>query len=261
MYTKKRYVAFIDILGFKSIFNYLRSADDLGDQMSIILQSSIRSALSGKTVDVDDESNFSDITNIKVYQFSDAIVLYSEDDNDDTLKDFVVTLNLLFAQSITRGFPLRGALTCGDLYVKGSIVVGEPFIRAYQLEERQEWAGLIVDCDINPQMLSRLKSEKLIVNHKVTLKDCKNSKHLITEDHLVINWPQYCGSRISSNEEFKRKFSRFSGEPQKSGHINKRERTLEFFENNLGTKELPSFVFGVGRVIFNSNEEPLIFKG
>lgn len=260
MYTKKRYVAFIDILGFKSIFNNIRNPDDLGDQMSVILQSSIRSALLGKSVNVDDEFDLSGISSIKVYQFSDAIVLYTEDDNDDTLEDLVITLNLLFAQSIIRGFPLRGAITYGDLYVKGSIVVGKPLIEAYQLEGRQEWSGLIVDCDINPQMLSQLKSEKLIVDHEVTLKDQKNTENLIIEEHLVINWPQYCGLRISSPEEFKRNFSRFSGELQKIEHIKKRERTLDFFKNNLGTKDLPSFNFGVGKIIFNSNGEALFLK-
>lgn len=228
--------------------------------MSILLQSSIRSALSKKSVDIDDEFDSGDLTNIRVYQFSDAIFLYTEDDKEDTLKEFIITLNLLFAQSIIRGFPLRGALTYGDLYVKGNIVVGEPLIKAYQLEGRQEWSGLIVDCAIVPQLQSELRNEKLIVDHSVVLKDQGNNNNLVVENRLVINWPQYCGLRVSSSEDFRNNFSRFSGEPKKLEHINKRERTLVFFKKNLGTKDLPSFNFGVGRIVFNENGEALILK-
>ncbi len=56
---------------------------------------------------------------------------------------------MLLAQSAIRGFPLRGALTWGDLYVSGSIIVGDPLVRAYNLESRQEWSGVIVDCPID----------------------------------------------------------------------------------------------------------------
>ncbi|MDQ0087635.1 hypothetical protein J2T12_001041 [Paenibacillus anaericanus] len=249
MSTIKRFVAFIDILGFKSIFNYIDNADILGDQMNVILQSSIRAALTGSNVEVDDNSNLNDLSDIKLYQFSDSIVLYTEDDSQEILMKFITALNLLFAQSILRGFPLRGALTKGDLYVRGNIVVGEPLINAYNLESRQEWAGLIVNCDMPSSTLTLLESEKLVVKHKVSMKNNIDKAEIIEEEHLVINWPQYLGMKISSKEDFKRGFSSLSGEPVDIKDIKKKERTVDFLEKNLGNKVLPSFIFGTGRVV------------
>lgn len=252
MSTVKRYVAFIDILGFKSIFDNFNNADELGDQMSVILLSSIRSALSGTNVEVDDDTDLNSISSIKVYQFSDSIVLYTEDDGKKSLSNFITALNLLFAQSMIRGFPLRGALTLGELYVKGSIVVGEPLINAYKIEYRQEWAGLIIDCNMPEQVLKELLDEQLVAYYNVSMKDIPN-KSVVKERHLVLNWPQYCGAKISSEVELRRRFSMLSGEPVEDKDIAKRERTVTFFKENLGNKELPSFIFGTGRVVLMKN--------
>lgn len=249
MHTKNRYLAFIDILGFKAIFDKLGDPEMLGDQMSVMLQSSIRSALSRANVEVDDDSDLNVLSDIKVYQFSDSIVLYTEDDSHDSLMNIIITLNLLFAQSIIRGFPLRGALTQGKLYVKGSVVVGDALIRAYKLESRQEWAGLVIDCELQDTELQLLLEQKLVIECEVSMKDELDKTKILQEKQIVINWPQYCGTKISSEEEFIRSFSKYSGEPEKDIDKNKRKRTLDFFKDNLGGKELPSFIFGTGRVV------------
>jgi len=252
MTTRKRYVAFLDILGFKSILKNVGSADSLGVQMSELLQASILSALTGKTANVDINQNLDVRTDIRVYQFSDAIILYTEEDKDESLYKVIVVLNLLFAQSILRGLPLRGALTFGDLYVNGSIIVGEPMVKASELEGRQEWSGLIVDCKINSSLLSKLKDERLVTNWDVALKKLDDKQKIELERRLVLNWPQYCGIRVSSLEEFEESMARFSGKSNKEEHLDKRNRTIDFFKKNLGTKPLPGFQFDAGKLVLSA---------
>jgi hypothetical protein len=254
--TKKRYIAFLDILGFRSIMNNL-STDELGDEMSHILQASILSAIKGDTVSVTNNPNLDVSSSIKVYQFSDSIIIYSEDDNLDTLYELIKTLNLLLAQSAIRGFPLRGALTWGDLYVSGSIIVGDPLVRAYNLESRQEWSGVIVDCPIEVKAMNQMMNEKVVTKHIVTLKDEKNKNAMVEEERLVINWPQHCGIKLGSADSLVKSMARFSGEPTRQKEIDKIQRTVDFYRANIGNKPLPDFNFGFGRLIFNENGEAL----
>lgn len=260
MSTKKRYMAFLDILGFKSIMSNL-STDELGDQMSHILQASILSAIKGDTVFVDNNPNLDVSSSIKVCQFSDSIIIYTENDDIGTFNELIKTLNLLLAQSIIRGFPLRGALTWGDMYVNGSIIVGDPLVRASVLESRQEWSGIIVDCPIDTQTMIQMLDEKVIVEHEVTLKDENDSTALISEHRLVINWPQHCGIKVVSADNLVNSMTRFSGNPKRQKEIDKIQRTVNFYKENIGSKELPNFQFGVGRVIFNEKGEAMFTKG
>ncbi|MDQ0059472.1 hypothetical protein [Paenibacillus harenae] len=256
MSTKKRYMAFLDILGFKSIMGNL-STDELGDQMSHILQASILSAIKGDTVFVDNNPSLEVSSSIKVYQFSDSIIMYTEDDDIGTFIELIKALNLLLAQSIIRGFPLRGALTWGDMYVNGSIIVGDPLVRASVLESRQEWSGVIVDCPIDTQIMIQMLDEKVIAQHEVTLKDENDSTAHISEHRLVINWPQHCGIKVGSADNLVRSMTRFSGYPTRQKEIDKIQRTVDFYKENIGNKALPNFSFGDGKVMFNEDGEPL----
>lgn len=253
-------MVFLDILGFKSIMDNINNTDELGDQMSHILQTSILSAMKGDSVYVENNPSLDVSDIIKVYQFSDSIIIYTEDDDSETLYKLIKILNLLLAQSLIRGFPLRGALTSGDLFVNGSIIVGEPLVRAYQIESRQEWSGLIVDCPIDSTIATQLINEKLVTNHMVTLKGAKDSLELISEAKLVINWPQYCGLKVGSTDKLEDSMTKFSGKPKRQKDIDKINRTVAFFIGNIGSKELPSFNFGVGRVVFNESGEALFMK-
>jgi hypothetical protein len=48
---------------------------------------------------------------------------------------------------LAQGFPLRGAITYGDLYIyrKSHVFLGEAMINAYEKEQNQDWIGALVD--------------------------------------------------------------------------------------------------------------------
>ncbi|HHT7180666.1 TPA: hypothetical protein ACTZ5A_005380 [Bacillus cereus] len=271
----KRYVAFIDILGFKGIVNsYKGKINDLGEKLSQIFNASIYSAITGEDTKVGIQPG--ELPNdILFYQFSDSVILYTKDDSDNARDKMVLTLNYLLARSALQGFPLRGGLVKEELYAKPPILVGEGIIKAYGLEMKQEWSGVIVhkDCYTLLDYETTDIANKLIARVKVPVKDdtnvpvksdniiqVKGEDGILTEEHLVINWPQFVGMRVNSREHFKECLTKETGIPSKKKDIAKIENTLNFFEQNIGYAQLPSLVFtGAilrgGRYILNSQKE------
>lgn len=249
-----RYVAFLDILGFKSIIKSCNDIEMLGLELSTILQSCIKSSLNGETTLVKNNPNLDINENIKVYQFSDSIILYTEDDNIESFNNIVLVINKLVAQSAIRGFPLRGAIVRDELYVNPPIIIGEALIKAYQLEGLQEWSGVIIDesCySMNYQLIEPLLKDKLIIIEEVPLKTSNQEKYKIDKssvelrEHMVINWPQFVGSKIFSIEEFDQRFCKNLGQPTDTVNKLKKERTFDFLKKNYGCKSLPNFQFEV----------------
>lgn len=260
MHTEERFVVFIDILGFQSIIDRVKDAEVLGDQISNIFQNSILSSLLGESVDVKSNPELDVIETIKIYQFSDSIIMYSNNTSDEVLEDLIKSLNLLLAQSAIRGFPLRGALSRGKLYVNGSTIVGDPLVRAYKLEGRQEWSGLIIDREtikMSIDLLNELIAQKLISVENICMKDINDKDKFVVEEHLVINWPEFCGRKVTSEDNFYKSLIYFTGIPEKKREKEKLKNTVEFFKKNLGFGELPNFRFGLGEVIFNESGKPL----
>ncbi|MBZ9625598.1 hypothetical protein G9F71_022475 [Clostridium sp. FP2] len=259
MCTGERFIAFIDILGFKNIVkNFNGNLDNLGNELFTLFQSSIKSSLDGKSVYIEDKHNLNLDDDIKVYQFSDSIVLYTENASEEALKKIILVLNRLLAQSILRGFPLRGTLTKGEIYVNPPIVVGQSFIDAYEMECMQEWSGVIVEncCfDLYKELSEELISNKRIVKYLVPMKakmkcregDVRNNiKH---EEYIVINWPQFVGRKMESIDDLKSRFSNYTNEPIGEKNINKKEQTFKFVHDNIGFKEiLPDFIFPIEKI-------------
>jgi len=151
----KRFVAYADILGFKSL---LRE-----DSLEAVV-AKVRALLAGVSeVNVpwlqvrkagenfDGEWTKSEgAWRPTFFHFSDALILWS---------DILVDFNDLFrftaghmfghavAQLVTRAFvsriPLRVGIAFGDMFIDAAngIIVGEPLVHAYELEQAQEWVG------------------------------------------------------------------------------------------------------------------------
>lgn len=250
--NRKRYVAFIDILGFKKIvINHQIDNSSLGEKLSEIYQSSILSSLTGENTTVEKNprmEHFLDSVGIGVYQFSDSIVLYTKGDSDDDLIRIVVCLNRLFAQSMIRGFPLRGGLALKELYINGPIVVGNGLIDAADLEKAQLWSGLIIDkeCLKGNLMEEKLLERGLIVREEVLIK-CEDQAQSVKPSrysHLVINWPRYLRQRgLISAKKIMKQYILYVGFPTKQIHRTMMKETVKFALRNLGSECLPSFIY------------------
>lgn len=244
--VNRRFVAFIDILGFKGIVEtYKGRIDELGKKLSEIFTSAIYAAVKGEDTKVGDiPKDLPD--DISFYQFSDSVILYTKDGSSRSRDTIINALNYLLARSAIQGFPLRGGLVKEELYVNPPVLVGEGIIKAYSLEMKQEWSGVIVDEDCYPLLEDKKVDleNKLIATASVPVK-IRNGEKIIfcNEGHLVINWPEFVGNLVSNKDDFKECFIKETGMPIEEKDKTKLENTLKFFENHVGFSKLPSLVF------------------
>lgn len=141
---KKRLVAFIDILGFSKLV-LSRTNDDDVDFIANLIPDALRTHV-GNSLREDLE-----ITNI-----SDSVILSLETSANDTDLNTLLHLSIIIGrlqhELALQGFYIRGAITVGDFYHNSSrnIIIGPPFIRAYQLETQQAIVPrVILDSEIN----------------------------------------------------------------------------------------------------------------
>jgi len=116
---EKRIVAFVDILGFKSIINRLEEEPELFDIVRNILDS-----ISKKV---------KEISSAEMTAFSDNIVISSNKNKEYQVLIRARDFSLLLLQN---GFLCRGGVAIGPTYHKGNIVFGKGFVNAYQIEQK-----------------------------------------------------------------------------------------------------------------------------
>jgi hypothetical protein len=146
----QRFVAFFDLLGFKSwieadgsseVFTYVRG----------FLNLMIRASLPGSIVHPDMSVTLKD-SNIGFINFSDSIVFYSRDDSDACF-DTMLRVCGDFMNGVITGPSrmLRGAIAFGDFYADPEVnaYVGQALIDAYKLESAQDW----LSCSFHPSVV------------------------------------------------------------------------------------------------------------
>jgi hypothetical protein len=78
--------------------------------------------------------------------FSDTFLFFTYDDSINSFGCLRGTFDVFCWMIISRGWPLRGAIGFGQLYVDitNNIFLGSSIINAYEYAERQNWIGSIV---------------------------------------------------------------------------------------------------------------------
>ena len=179
----ERTVAFIDILGFKKKVQ-TRSAEELGTEFTKIL-GGIIPKMNGKLDDLPNELTF--LPNFQCgeqycisFVFSDSIILISNDDSEESCLALLLYSLRVSQLLIGNDFPIRGAITFGDMYVdiKNSFFLGKALTHAYELEQGQNWVGLVIDDSVPSKFPNVLTSDiptpglrpKLFPKYKVPMK-------------------------------------------------------------------------------------------
>ncbi|MEP2937499.1 MAG: hypothetical protein ABJM06_09195 [Gilvibacter sp.] len=138
--TDKRFVAFIDILGFKDLV-MRNSHSHIYELLSEI--SKLRNRIDNWT-----DKGAERFINSELYtvSFSDSIVIFSKSDSVDDFDLFTHGVKWLFAQAIEKSIPMKGALAYGEISLNKSsqIYFGQPIIDAYLLEEEVNYFGLVM---------------------------------------------------------------------------------------------------------------------
>lgn len=125
---QEHYVAFLDILGFKSLLKDL-SCDDIYTIFDI-LRNKTHLSLNFNGVQINAFSY------IKYTILSDSIIVYIKADIDDAFAALVIICNNLLKSIASRDKPilLRGGISIGKLFFEDDIIYGEGLTSAYLLE-------------------------------------------------------------------------------------------------------------------------------
>ncbi|WP_294218187.1 hypothetical protein [uncultured Chryseobacterium sp.] len=176
--TNKRFVAFLDILGFKELV--LRSThEEIYNKLSEI--SNLKDDISPKILD----SSFSNENTkpIEIITFSDSIIIFSKNDSLESFKVFIEALNWVFSRIIENKIAIKGAFAHGEISVdiKKQIYFGQALIDAYLLQEDVDYLGVVahhsIDNFISLNKLSDLSD--LLIEMPTPLKSGK-----ITQNNL-----------------------------------------------------------------------------
>jgi hypothetical protein len=122
--TCERFVAFLDLLGFKD--KVMRSThEEIYAELHKI--STVRQYLEELTKKDSIQKTFND-ADIYIVSFSDSIVLFSKNDNIDNFKFFSLALLGLFSNAIKNKIAIKGAVAHGLVSLNKSeqIYFGQP---------------------------------------------------------------------------------------------------------------------------------------
>ena len=134
-FTKDRFVAFLDIMGFKD--RVARNEhEDVLEELEIF-QSNISQYVS-----------YHRDANIQIALFSDSILIYSQDDKLSSLHALadITSHIMMYAIQQEKPIPLKGAIAAGRMTCNQTkqLYFGQALIDAYLLEENVKYYGVLV---------------------------------------------------------------------------------------------------------------------
>ena len=132
----KRFVAFLDILGFKD-YVLRHNIDEVYNRLYTL--NGLRPEEDGSDYDKDIEKR------IKFTIFSDSIFIFSKDDTFVNLRHFLSYVKKVMRMALRKEIPLKGAIAYGDIVVNDelNLFCGQPIIDAYLLEEDLQYMGVV----------------------------------------------------------------------------------------------------------------------
>jgi len=180
--TKERFVAFIDILGFKNLVeNY--SHEFVFNKLNTIVNSIIEL-----------EKIFKDKRKqwIKTWIFSDSIMLVSIDDSEYSADVMLLLSANVVAKALQQELLVKGAIAFGEFTAdyKKSIFFGKPLIDAFQLEEEMKVSGIILHHSFERKLKEmKYKDVNLLADGRSF--DYLTPMKFGTVKHLHLNWLEY----------------------------------------------------------------------
>jgi len=207
------FVAFFDILGYKQIIlnnDIHKTAQIVSDTLvnipEIIIRNVLRASAGstqaepGQAVEVDSWQRT--LTQIDWLIFSDSILVSLPVDPTLPLSEtlqayaaFATVCATLLNKSFAAGFPLRGAISVGEVFIEERCFAGRPIINAYRTAQELEFCGCILDEDAN-SFVSQLRKDVVSAGdiNMLTMLDQTTILYIVpmkedtSERHRTINW-------------------------------------------------------------------------
>lgn len=175
--TTERFVAFIDIMGFKDMV-LKKTHKELYRMMKSINEA--------KTLN---ENIFESKENLKLVKsttYSDSIMLYSKDKTIASFDSLVATVSGLTNDLFIQGIPHKGSVAFGvmTLDTKRSIFFGQPLIDAYLLQEELHFYGIILHGSIEKKVAEKIDTTAFVKKYDCFLKSGRSSHYTIYPMHI-----------------------------------------------------------------------------
>ena len=201
---QRKFIAFLDILGFKQLIQN-NPIDQVINLYKVVIEDAYNFVI-GQV-----ENNVKEYTSdgwptlsLKSRIISDSIILWNENDSFEGFSGLLIAVRSMCAMALTHGIPLRGSIVLGELeeliiQSSGSSVVNSPILlgngitKAFELEKKQQMMGCIISneaiehLDLLLQSMPgrsvelAFKEGKWLTQYNVPMKNG-------TEKYYCVNW-------------------------------------------------------------------------
>ena len=222
MNKDKRYIAFLDILGFKDLIarNDLDTVAELYHRFQqALFYTMAQSNMSWRLDNLNnDDLPGIDKSPLNSLIISDSILLWTDDDSGKDFVQLLWTVKFYLDLAFSFGIPLRGAITFGELAVNTgqydksnkiagySTILGKPLTDAFVLENQAEWSGCIVDSNCIEYYDDYIDDEENGVNSSFLEKIALLKKYHVPmkkgklKEFHTVNWTTITSKRIDRKQ-------------------------------------------------------------
>jgi len=211
------WVAYFDILGFKNLIHEFKDRLDIFKNQYEQIIETVRA------------SNELQPDKVFIHWFSDSFIFYCSNDLKDSYACIDLEIRSFFKKALWMKWPLRGALTTGELYIDKiqNIFIGQAIIDAHEYTEKQDWIGLV----ITPMARSRVEGfhvtriNDVYADYDVPIKS-KNATNKKAEKLLAFRFAHF----PSTYKKFEIEFKKITEKEQDPSIKKKYDNTLKFIE-------------------------------
>jgi hypothetical protein len=193
--TTDRYVGFFDIMGFRSMLNRFHPTDMYALMRSLHEQARHAELMARRIFQGEEQatailsSKDSGVSLIKLIHFSDSTLAITRDDSEICSLAMTLVSHKLFIHALSNSFLLRGAIAWGQVTAdfERSIFFGHPIVSAYELEEDQQWYGIVEHESVQRQAsegIQELGSDEIPLTEPFTVPLKSGAREL-----TALNWP------------------------------------------------------------------------
>lgn len=175
--TAERFVAYIDIIGFKDMVAKLPHAQ---------IYRMMKAIDKAKTINSSSHQDGENSHLVSSTTYSDSIMLYSKDKSDISFDAIIVAVSGLTNDLFIEGIPHKGALAFGTMTLdtERSIFFGQPLIDAYLLQEELHFYGIIIHGTVEAKVPKEITTRPFIKQYDCPLKNGKSEHYTIYPMHL-----------------------------------------------------------------------------
>jgi hypothetical protein len=192
--TANRYVAYLDIMGFKDMV--ARSTHDQIYSMMKEINNEVKSNTEIRWIK-------GPIKYVETTTYSDSLIIYSKDDSYESLYSFICAVSATNFTLLSKAIPHKGAVAFGTMTLdnENSIFFGQPLIDAYLLQEELNFYGIVAHATAERSIMSgRDKDNRMLM---ISDYSCPFKKG--NSIHLVIT-PLFLYKEMSYDEEKEKLF-------------------------------------------------------